>query len=253
MSCGTVPRQLTFTQNDWEPAIHARNLVLLQLILESRSLLGSVETEMVLVGRMGTMGVGDRAGTSAQDGQNTVEAAREGKVNVNPGTGSNTTASSRAGSAGSEGLDEVQEGNAAFSQRIGVIFSAMYNVFVDAEVLNTTQDVAGRLAASLASSEEWNLTELGRLVHFTDDRSQYRVRDILTLYADTGLQKRVSVPSVKKQRSASISKRLPQKFDILSRSMGLSSLGQDHNSYQAHNEMVRTCKINHKTKLLETV
>ncbi|CAN0365478.1 unnamed protein product, partial [Ectocarpus sp. 8 AP-2014] len=41
VSCGPVPRQLSFTLNDWEPAIHARNLMLLQMILDSRGLLNA--------------------------------------------------------------------------------------------------------------------------------------------------------------------------------------------------------------------
>lgn len=35
MSCGPVPRRLSFMMNDWEPAIHARNLMLLQMFLGS--------------------------------------------------------------------------------------------------------------------------------------------------------------------------------------------------------------------------
>ncbi|CAN0594929.1 unnamed protein product, partial [Ectocarpus sp. 12 AP-2014] len=41
VSCGPVRRQLSFTLNDWEPAIHARNLMLLQMILDSRGLLNA--------------------------------------------------------------------------------------------------------------------------------------------------------------------------------------------------------------------
>ncbi|CAM9703054.1 unnamed protein product, partial [Pylaiella littoralis] len=69
----------------------------------------------------------------------------------------------------------AEASGAAFAQRIGVIFSAMYNMFVDADVLSTVRDVAGRLAASAASLDLWSSSELGRLVHFTDDRSQDRV------------------------------------------------------------------------------
>ncbi|CAN0402828.1 unnamed protein product, partial [Hapterophycus canaliculatus] len=36
--CGRDLRALSFTQNDWEPAIHARNIILLQMILDSRNL-----------------------------------------------------------------------------------------------------------------------------------------------------------------------------------------------------------------------
>lgn len=33
---GRRQRELSFTLNDWEPAVHAKNLVLLQMILDSR-------------------------------------------------------------------------------------------------------------------------------------------------------------------------------------------------------------------------
>lgn len=36
---GRRKTKLSFMLNDWEPAIHARNLIFLQMILESRSLL----------------------------------------------------------------------------------------------------------------------------------------------------------------------------------------------------------------------
>lgn len=36
---GPIPRSLSFTLDDWEPAVHTRNLVLLQLFLDSRVLL----------------------------------------------------------------------------------------------------------------------------------------------------------------------------------------------------------------------
>ncbi len=50
--------------------------------------------------------------------------------------------------------------------------SAMYNVFVDEDVLSTIHEVASRLAASAVSSAEWASTELGSFVLFADERSQ---------------------------------------------------------------------------------
>ncbi|CAM9211239.1 unnamed protein product, partial [Laminaria digitata] len=235
-SCGPVPRQLTCTLNDWEPAIHARNLVMLQLVLDSRNLLepDSAGSD-ILDGQMEAIGVGDSPETSAQTEPNSATAVRRMTSNTDSEI-CNTKAGSRADPACSKALD--QEHHAAFAQRIGVIFSAMYNVFVDPEVLQTIQDVAGRLASYASSLEGWHKTELGRLVHFADDRSQDRVRDILTLYADKSLRKRASAASVKKQRSAFISKRISKADIIASRSMGLAALGEDHNSAQAYSEMV---------------
>ena len=217
---------------------------MLQMILDSRNLLepGSAEVDM-LDGRMTAMGVSDSPATSVQPKSTTAEEVHKTNSNADFETRNNTKAGSRAGPACSEGLQGDQERNAAFAQRIGVIFSAMYNVFVDADVLETIHDVAGRLSASIASSEERNSTELGRLVHFADDRSQDRVREILTVYADKSLQKRVSATSVKKQRSAFITKRISKGGIIFSRSMGLASLRQEHNDQHAHNEMVHKCKI----------
>lgn len=125
----------------------------------------------------------------------------------------------------------------------------MYNVFVDDDELQTIEGVAGRLAASAASSAGWHSTELGRLVHFADDRSQDRVRNLLALCADASMKNRVSAASVKKQRSAFITKRIPKGTTIMSRASGLASLRDNHSSVQAHNEMVKKCEVVLKTVL----
>lgn len=116
-------------------------------------------------------------------------------------------------------------------------------MFVDADALQTIQDVAGMLAASAVSSEEWNSTEIGRCVRFADDRSQDRVREILIVYADTDLQKRCPAASVKRQRPALITPRIPKSLTLVPRSMGLASLRDNDSNVQAHNEMVHKCKV----------
>jgi len=83
----------------------------------------------------------------------------------------------------------------AFAQRIGVIFSTMYNMFVDAEMLEMIYDVAGRLAASATSPEKWASTELGRLVRFADDRSRNRVRKVCFRFGSRDLINSVSINS----------------------------------------------------------
>ncbi|CAN0500685.1 unnamed protein product, partial [Ectocarpus sp. 8 AP-2014] len=127
VSCGPVPRRFSFMMNDWEPAIHARNLMLLQMFLDARDIL-----------------------------------------------------------------------------EIGVIYSSMYNSFVDAEVLEMIESVAGRLAAAAESPSTWASAELGRLVRFADDRSQQRVCKILAAYADGSLQSEGAAARVKRERAAVI-------------------------------------------------
>ncbi|CAN0216257.1 unnamed protein product, partial [Ectocarpus sp. 6 AP-2014] len=120
--------------------------MLLQMILDSRDLMDSPDS---ITHRMGSLGgLGDRSRSTEP-------------------------VTSAAGKAG-RGMD-AEECGAVFAQRIGVIFCALFNMFVDAEVLATIRDVAGRLAASAASPTEWASTELGSFVHFSDDRSRDRV------------------------------------------------------------------------------
>lgn len=155
MGCGPVPRRLSFVLNDWEPAIHARNLMLLQMILDSRSLLETASEGVDGIARgMDILDLGEGTGGSSVESKGPCNSQKDVPK-----------ASAKASLAG-----------AAFAQRIGVIFSAMYNMFVDAEVLEMIHDVAGRLAALATSPEKWASTELGRLVRFADDRSRNRIR-----------------------------------------------------------------------------
>ncbi|CAN0267812.1 unnamed protein product, partial [Ectocarpus sp. 12 AP-2014] len=190
VSCGPVPRRFSFMMNDWEPAIHARNLMLLQMFLDARDILES--SWSANKEKSGTKKSSSRGGNSRGHG------------------------SGRGSSA------------AAFAQRIGVIYSSMYNSFVDAEVLETIESVAGRLAAAAESPSTWASTELGRLVRFADDRSQQRVRKILAAYADVSLQREGAAARVKRERAAVIGTYCPPKDDlsIHSRAMGLASFRQ---------------------------
>ncbi|CAM9318377.1 unnamed protein product, partial [Ectocarpus sp. 13 AM-2016] len=120
--------------------------MLLQMILDSRDLMDSPDGITHRMGSLGGLGDPSRS------------------------TGPATSAAGKAG-----GGMNAEDCGAVFAQRIGVIFCALFNMFVDAEVLATVWDVAGRLAASAASPAEWASTELGSFVHFSDDRSQDRV------------------------------------------------------------------------------
>lgn len=195
----------------------------------------------MLDGRMGAMGVCDSPTTGETGEEKIGEAIGQMKSSANSKAG-NTKMRSQASPAPSKGFQGGQDHNAAFAQKIGVIFCAMYNVFVDTDVLQEIQGVSGKLAVWIDSSEEWNSTEIGRLVHFADDRSQERVRDVLILYADTGLQRRCPAAGVKRERSDFVTKRIPEDGMIMSRCMGLASLRQKH-SMQAYDEMVRKCEI----------
>ncbi|CAM9288454.1 unnamed protein product [Ectocarpus fasciculatus] len=190
VSCGPVPRRFSFTMNDWEPAIHARNLMLLQMFLDARDILES----------------------SGSDAEN-----KSSMKSSPPRRGNSRRHGSGRGSSA-----------AAFAQRIGVIFSSMYNSFVDAEVLEMIERVAGRLAAAAESPSTWASAELGRLVQFADDRSQQRVRKILAVYADGSLQRDGSAAHVKRDRAAVIATYCPPRDDlrIYSRAMGLASFRQ---------------------------
>lgn len=124
-----------------------------------------------------------------------------------------------------------------------MIYSSMYNSFVDAEVLEMIESVAGRLAEAAESPSTWVSTELGRLVRFADDLSQQRVRKILTLYADGSLQREGSTARVKRERAAVIDTYLSTRDDIMiqSRAMGLASFRQS-DCMSPYSEMRLKCK-----------
>lgn len=214
--------------------------MLLQLVLDSRNLLDPVEKNTPS-GRMEAKNIRGSSSTSARAEQKTGEAVGEMKSTTNSTT-SKSEARSQAGAGCSEGLQAGSPCSAAFVQRIGLIFSAMYNVFIGADVLQTIQEVARRIATSAASSEEWNSIELGRLVQFADDRSQERVCDIFTLYANKNLQKRVSAASVEKKRSVAVAKRFSMEYTLVSGAMGLPSLRQKL-TLEAYSEMAHKCKF----------
>ncbi|CAB1098062.1 unnamed protein product [Ectocarpus sp. CCAP 1310/34] len=170
--------------------------MLLQMILDSR---GLMDVPDGITHRMGSLrGLGD---PSRSTGPATSAAGKEGG-----------------------GMD-AEDCGAVFAQRIGVIFCALFNMFVDAEVLATIRDVAGRLAASAASPAEWASTELGSFVHFSDDRSQDRVRKIWFSYIDGSLQDNGVFMKIRQERSAFLAKYMPKgkKLNFVSRAMGLAS------------------------------
>lgn len=118
--------------------------------------------------------------------------------------------------------------------------SAMYNMFVDADVLSTIQDVAGRLAASAVTPDLWASTELGQIVHFTDDRSQDRVRKIFSCYTDGTLQDKDVFMRVRRERSSFLATYMSQGGNTLSRAMGLSSFRLAE-TMEANAKMRRKC------------
>lgn len=132
----------------------------------------------------------------------------------------------------------------AFAQRVGAIFCAMYNMFVDADGLEMIYDVAGRLAAAAASPTEWASTELGKIAQFADDRSQDRVRKVLARYTDGSLQDKGVFKRIREERTAFLATylRKNKKPSIISRAMGLASLCQPE-SLEASAKMRRHCKI----------
>ena len=136
----------------------------------------------------------------------------------------------------------ISKTGSLYPHRETVPHSAMYNVFVDKDVLATIRDVAGRLASSAASPSEWASTELGGLVRFTDDRSQDRVRKILSAYTDGSLQEKGVSARVTKERSTMLDSFLPkrEKGTLVSRSMGLASYRLAETS-GADNDMRRQC------------
>lgn len=87
---------MSFVLNDWEPAIHARNLILLQLFLDSRSLLKSNCSAEVdgIAARMEALGV--------QSGERQDDESPQLK--------------------GVPAQGKAEASGAAFAQRIGVIF-----------------------------------------------------------------------------------------------------------------------------------
>ncbi|CAM9358762.1 unnamed protein product [Scytosiphon promiscuus] len=195
MGRGRTPRALSFTQNDWEPAIHARNIILIQMILDSRSL------------------VEEACSAAPKNGNRKKRSQKKGANKKEPGQ-----VSSDSNNAVADTPDWV-----AFAQRMGVIFSTMYNTFVDADVLAMIHDVARRLAASTASPDAWASTDLGRIIRFTDDRSRERVRDVLTRYTDDSLRGKGFAARVKGERASFIAKFIPENTTIFSRTLGLAS------------------------------
>lgn len=96
---GRRQRTLSFVLNDWEPAIHARNLVFLQMILDSRNLLaecGYAAEIKEAIGELDT--VCFQCNDAVDESENSKEpsAANPSKAKTNP--------------------------RAAFASRIGVIF-----------------------------------------------------------------------------------------------------------------------------------
>lgn len=188
--------------------------MLLQMILDSRELMDSPDG---ITRRMGSLGgLGDSSGGTERAGSATGKAA---------------------------GDRDAEDCGAVFAQRIGVIFCAMFNMFVDADVLTTIRDVAGKLAASAASPAEWGSTELGSFVHFSDDRSQDRVRKIWSSYTDGSLQENGAFMKIRQERSSFLAKYMPKgkKLNFVSRAMGLASFRLPE-TMEANSKMRRQCK-----------
>lgn len=188
--------------------------MLLQMILDSRDLLDSPDG---ITHRMGLLGgLGDSCRGPEPPGSATGKAA---------------------------GDMDAEDCGAVFAQRIGVIFCAMFNMFVDADVLATVRDVAGRLAASAASPAEWASTELGSFVRFSDDRSQDRVRKIWSSYTDGSLQETGVFTKIRQERSSFLAKYMPKgkKLNFVSRAMGLASCRLPE-TMEANSKMRRQCK-----------
>ncbi|CAN0510966.1 unnamed protein product, partial [Ectocarpus sp. 12 AP-2014] len=199
--------------------------MLLQMILDSRALLDAEANGVDDVVRgMDTVAV------DAGSGDRSVPEAAGKSVGKKKAAKKKTS---------DKTADKSSLHGAAFAQRIGVIFSAMYNMFVDADTLKMVHEVAGRLASSAASPAEWSSTELGRIVRFADDRSQDRVRVILTNYTDHGLQEPGVFARIRRERTAFLTKYMPKSMgNIISRAMGLSSFCQGE-SIEANAKMRR--------------
>ncbi|CAM9397242.1 unnamed protein product, partial [Hapterophycus canaliculatus] len=220
VGCGPVPRHLSFTLNDWEPAIHARNLMLLQMILDARDLVDVGGEVDGITRRMDAL----KVSTASAPKKESAESASKKKAS--PDSRDTTT-------------DSSPHLAPAFAQKVGAIFSAMFNMFVDGDTLEMIREVAARLAVSAASPEEWSSTELGQIVQFADDRSQNRVRQIFARYGDARLQEKGVFMKIRQQRSAFLATYIgkgPNSF--LSRAMGLASLRQG-DSIKANDKMRR--------------
>ncbi|CAM9120819.1 unnamed protein product [Ectocarpus sp. 6 AP-2014] len=188
--------------------------MLLQMILDSRGLLNA-EADGVddVIRGMDTVAV------DAGSGDRSIAEAAGRSVGKKKAAKTKTSGKT---------ADKPSLHGAAFAQRIGVIFSAMYNMFVDADTLKVVHEVAGTLAGSAASPAEWASTELGQIVRFADDRSQDRVREILTNYTDHGLQEPRVFTRIRQERTAFLSTHMGKdtKPEIWSRAMGLASFCQ---------------------------
>lgn len=214
--------------------------MLLQLILDSRHLMEDAApasgaddvTRGVDALSMGG-GAGANIAPSPSSGKNkTAQKASKKK----------TSAKKTQGKAASPKPSPNPKG-AAFAQRIGAIFCAMYNMFVDARSLEMIFDVAGRLTASIASPEDWASSELGRIVRFADDRSRDRVRRILARYTDGSFSDKGVFMKMREERTKFLAPYLrdQKKPSIISRAMGLASLCQAE-SITPNAKMRRHCK-----------
>ncbi len=78
---GRRQKKLSFMLNDWEPAIHARNLILLQMVLDSRSLLqecGYADEVDGIIHEMGGVGIQGNDATNASENTKKSSAAKAG-------------------------------------------------------------------------------------------------------------------------------------------------------------------------------
>ena len=216
--------------NDWEPAIHAKNIILLHLFLDCRDLLDQSFTD----------GIAKK--TAAVDIEG---GSRRNDASTQPGSGRMLKTGETSSTAGTVDVDSTVR-NKAFARRIGEIFSAMYNVFVDEGVLKLIQDSATKLAALAGSPSEWSSTGVGRYITFADDRTRDRVRAIFVLYSDESLQGRRQVKRVERERAASLNEHLGwpsnKVLPFSSRSMGLASF-KFINYQEAYSKMWQQCEL----------
>lgn len=119
----------------------------------------------------------------------------------------------------------------------------MYQMFVDKDVIATIHDVADRLAASAATPSEWASTELGKLVRFTNDRSQDGVRKTLLVCTDVSLQENGVFMRIRNARSSFFATHMPKgkRLKFLPRAMGLSSFCSLE-TLDANNDTRRQCE-----------
>ena len=232
---GSAPRSLSFTVNDWEPAIHAKNIITLHLFLDCRNLLDESSTDDIAE-LIATLNKGGGSRRTAADNK------PDSGQRINP----DETATTSAGTL----VVDSSVRDKAFARRIGEIFSAMYNVFVDEGVLKLIQDSAKKLADLAGSPSEWPSTGVGRYITFADDRTRDRVRAIFLLYSNESLQGRRQVKRVQRERAASLNEHLgwPSKRPpfFSSRGMGLASLKfADHR--EAYTKMRHQCEVDYDT------